>query len=124
MKSPLTTDKYILDDKGNPVPCYDFMKWAKWLEEAGEKRILKQTTTKQNYFVSTVFLALDHSFGGEIPILYESMVFDHNRVKVLKLPNGSTHNYHPDIYIERHADKESAYKGHEAILEMIKKGEI
>lgn len=47
------TEKYILNEQGNPVVERDLMKWAKWFEVAG----------------------LDHSFGGGPPILFKTMIF-------------------------------------------------
>lgn len=91
--------RYILDEQGNPVPEPDLLKWAKWFEEAGEKRRIAHDV-KGECSVSTVFIGLDHSFGGKSPLLYETMVF------------GSKE----DIQ-ERYATKEEALAGHKRILE-------
>ena len=48
------TDKYILDDQGNPMPEPDLHKWARWFEQ-GEFRIVAKTQVGK-YSVSTVFL--------------------------------------------------------------------
>lgn len=48
-------------------------KWAQWFEDV-ENRIVKQEAVGK-YFVSTVFLGIDHSIGGGRPILFETMVF-------------------------------------------------
>lgn len=65
------TDKYILDGH-NAVPCDDLMKWAKWIEKA-DRHVAQETRGEVR--VSTVFLGLDHSFGGPTPILFETMIF-------------------------------------------------
>ncbi len=90
--------RYILDEKGVPVPCEDLIVWGKWLERADSDRIVKQTT-RDKVKVSTVFLGLDHSFGlGEgPPILFETMIF------------GGEH----DDYQQRYATREEALMGHE-----------
>lgn len=54
------------------VPVGDFMEWAEWFDKA-DRRIKQETVGK--YFVSTVFLGLDHQFGGGAPLLFETMVF-------------------------------------------------
>jgi hypothetical protein len=70
--------KYILDERGEPVPCRDLFVWAKWLEEhftddSPTGRIVARTDFPGGW-VSTIFLMLDHSFGGPTPILWETMV--------------------------------------------------
>ncbi len=49
------------------------MTWARWYEN-GNNRIVAKTQLGHR-LVSTVFLALDHAFGGGPPILWETMVF-------------------------------------------------
>lgn len=69
-----TNDKYILDESGNPMPEPDLMKWAQWFQEAdGARHVAKDHIA--GYMVSTVFLGLDHSHGGPVPLLYETMIF-------------------------------------------------
>lgn len=56
-----------------------------WLSGPGEEcRIIKQNHVG-DIFISTVFLGLDHGFGSDIPILFETMVFggvyDQERVR-------------------------------------------
>jgi len=66
------SDKYILKNK-KPIPCKDLSKWAKWFEKADRK---VEKTEKDGIDVSTVFLGIDHRFGGEGgPLLFETMVF-------------------------------------------------
>lgn len=66
-------DKYILDDKGNPQPCNDLTEWAKWFE-ARKRHVADEKINGSR--VSTVFLALDHSFSNDgPPVLWETMVF-------------------------------------------------
>ena len=68
------TGKYILNDFGIAVPCPDLHKWAKWYEQNRES--VHKTDEVCGLRISTVFLALDHSFGTDgPPILWETMVF-------------------------------------------------
>jgi hypothetical protein len=67
------TGRYILDGK-TPVPCDDLMEWARWLETA-DRHVAK--TTVGQFWISTVFLGLDHRMGDDgPPLLFETMVFD------------------------------------------------
>ena len=77
-----TVGKYILDDKGNPVACFDLVKWAEWFEASqknGARAVAK--TSIGDITISTIFLAIDHSFVDKegLPLLYETMVFGGNR---------------------------------------------
>lgn len=66
---------YILvNDK---VKVVDLMTWANWFENPKNPgRITKQTVVNNIVRVSTVFLGLDHSWGGKKPVLWETMMFD------------------------------------------------
>jgi hypothetical protein len=66
--------RYILDDKGNPVPEPSLTKWAQWFEHFKLRWVAE--TTLGDTRISTVFLGTDHRFIGEgPPILWETMVF-------------------------------------------------
>ncbi len=53
--------------------------WAEWLErknkDGGRHDRHIASTKVKNLEVSTVFLGLDHSFGGKQPLLFETMIF-------------------------------------------------
>lgn len=68
------SDKYILDSWGEPVPTDDLLTWGVWFENSHNKRIVKQEYVGK-YWVSTVFLGLNHRFDNGPPILWETMVF-------------------------------------------------
>ena len=57
------TECYIFDGK-NVKPCEDFMTWARWYEKAD--RGIDETFIG-GYRVSTIFLGLNHAFGGGDP---------------------------------------------------------
>lgn len=64
---------FVLDDNRHPVACPDVLKWGLWYEQAD--RSVAYTTVKDGY-LSTVFLAIDHSFlPGAKPLLFETMLF-------------------------------------------------
>jgi len=62
---------YILIDR-LPV-AVDMMTWARWFENINNRRIGDDHIGKVH--VSTVFLGLDHNFGGGDPVLFETMIF-------------------------------------------------
>lgn len=62
---------YILDGH-TPVPEYDSMKWGQWYGQA-DRHVA--STHIGCLSLSTIFLGLDHSFGGERPVLFETMIF-------------------------------------------------
>lgn len=65
-------ETYVLDDQGNPVPEPDVLKWGRFFEKMQRHVAL---TEIQGARISTVFLGVDHSFGGGPPVLWETMVF-------------------------------------------------
>lgn len=109
---------YILNDKGEPEGIEDIKDWGAWMETS--KRSLKVTNVG-DYFVSTVFLGLDYSFGdSKKPILFETMVFEHaiRKEKVF----GKEMEYHEplDEYSARYHTKEEALTDHDRIVEAVK----
>lgn len=64
-------DRYILDGH-NPVPCPDLMEWGRWMQTAD--RQVDRTQVGESD-VSTVFLGIDHAFGNDGPVLFETLIF-------------------------------------------------
>ncbi len=56
-----------------PVPC-DFLTWARSFEDI-EARQIAIDVLDGAVTISTVFLGLDHGFGGGRPVLFETLVF-------------------------------------------------
>lgn len=65
------TDRYKLVGH-EPVPCPDLREWGRWYEKAN-RHVAKDEIGP--FFVSTVFLAFDHSWGDGPPLLFETMIF-------------------------------------------------
>ena len=63
--------KYILEGT-KTVECTNLIQWAESFEN--DNRIVAQTSIGK-VKVSTVFLGIDHSFGGDIPLLFETLIF-------------------------------------------------
>lgn len=65
--------KYILGADGRtPEPCEDVQVWAQWFESA-DRQVADDHVG--DIHVSTIFLGLDHSWSGTLPLLFETMVF-------------------------------------------------
>jgi hypothetical protein len=63
---------YTLKDK-TPVACEDMMEWGRWFQTSD--RQVKLDLFTPDVRVSTVFLGMDHSFNGDYPVLFETMIF-------------------------------------------------
>lgn len=65
--------KYLLDKDHNPYPVEDPIEWAKGFEP--ERKRVAENTVGQ-FWISTVFLGLDHNYGEDgPPLLFETMAF-------------------------------------------------
>ena len=92
--------KYILD--GTELVPVSLEEWAEWFEST--ERHLASTWIGR-YWVSTVFLGIDHRFFGEgPPIVFESMIFKGG---------------HHDINQTRYATWDEAMDGHDAMVENL-----
>jgi hypothetical protein len=90
---------YILKD-GEPVEV-DLLTWARSFGQA-DRRV---AFTKVNgYEVFTVFLGLDHSFGGGRPLLFETMVFGEGPMQG---------------QMDRYSTLEEAMHGHERMVATV-----
>lgn len=94
---------YVLAEDGKtPVECKDVIEWGRWTEGPGRKMKvvasdkLHISRHEEGVRVSTVFLGLDHSFGGGPVLLWETMIF------------GGKHN----DYQRRYATFDEAVLGH------------
>lgn len=67
---------YVLDEAGEPLAMPDTLAWAAWFE-THERTIAIDFATPDSFdvYVSTVFLGIDHAFGGGPPVLWETMIF-------------------------------------------------
>lgn len=112
--------RFILDEKGNPVPEPDLIKWAEWFEKQPKGRVIERTLVK-DHEVSTVFLALDYSFApGQKPVLFETMIFEKN-LSEHKFGKEKI-KYHQSLdYQERYHTKIEAMKGHKKAIAWLKK---
>ena len=98
--------KYILVDRV-AVPA-DLLRWAQWFETAD--RVVAQEEV-EGYFVSTVFLGIDHAWGDGERKLFETMVFT-------QAGKGD------ECYQDRYPTWERAELGHRDAVAQVKAGTI
>lgn len=105
---------YILVD-GKPVLEPDVLKWSDWYCQSSDAWCTGTPNDRQiardrigGRLVSTVFLAIDHSFGGTPPLLYETIVFEDES------------GCGDDEVCERYETREQALAGHKRIVEELK----
>lgn len=101
---------YILDNNHKPVHK-PVLESAKWMEDNPNRKVVGYDELTDfngdEVRVSTVFLGLDHAYGGGKPILWETMIFG---------------GENDQGYQERYASYEQAIEGHQKAINFIKKG--
>jgi len=101
---------YILKNK-KAHKCKDPIKWARCFENT-KNRIVKQDLLSNGYWVSTVFLGLDHNFASKgKPLIFETMIFD-------KLFKSDYSNLELDM--DRYSTWNQAINGHNKLLNKYK----
>lgn len=90
---------------GKKVKPVGLMEWAEWYETA-ERHVGNDKIGE--VFVSTVFLGIDHSFGGGKPLLFETMIFGGKR----------------NEYQERCSTYNEAVEMHKKALDLVKSDEV
>ena len=100
---------------GKPI---DMMTWAK-MQLPDFKRIAEDTIEVggRRWWVSTVWMGLDHNFGiAGPPLIFETMVFDADTTKVSVTDGGDW----SDLMMDRYATKEQALAGHRLICDAVR----
>lgn len=67
------------------------MTWARFMESP-ERTVGLTRLVEQGVVVSTVFLGLDHSFGGGPPLWFETMVFPEDSMREQEMDRCSTYD--------------------------------
>jgi len=79
-------------------------------------RVIKQETVGR-YWVSTVFLPINHGFKGLTRDLwFETMIFDNESTHEIEL-DGQMETFRDDVYQERYSTLEEARRGHAVAVE-------
>jgi hypothetical protein len=102
----------MLDEQHNVIRISHrrILEWEEWWKVVKNRRVAR--TVINNYLVSTVFLCIDHGFGGT-PQWFETMVFEQKE--------GEEECKH-DRWCWRYATWAEAEAGHHDVVELIKKG--
>lgn len=67
-------------------------------------------TESNGWLISTVWLGIDHNFGGSPPLIFETMVFR---------PSGDGSTSLDDVYCRRHYTEEQAMDGHISAMKWL-----
>ncbi len=92
------------DREGKPI---SMLEWAEDYER-GESRVVRQEQVG-DYFVSTVWMGLDHQFMDGPPLVYETMVFKDDA---------------SDLAMDRYSTMDEAIAGHEAMVKRVRAGDV
>jgi hypothetical protein len=100
---------YILIDR-RVVECADLMQWAKWFEMSRKDGSFRVAGTEVgDYWVSTVFLGLNHNWAlSGPPVLFETIVFSEKE------------DFGSDEQMARYCTYEEAERGHNRLVEMLR----
>lgn len=116
----MTNDQpHYMDRSGNAISMRDWVRLRHHLPNY----IHIRTEDVGPYFVSTVWLGLNHSFGFGPPMIYETMVFarEISHHEETETPWGTlpAFDYHKDFDQRRYSTEEQAVAGHEAVVNEI-----
>jgi hypothetical protein len=111
----------ILTEDGLVMPC-DLVTWARFLEE--KQRIIVQEDLAGGYFLSTVFLGLDHNHNLFGPGLwFETMLFRPSDGSV-NMITGRVMEQGKEAFMDRYSTLKQALEGHESAKRRFEKGEF
>ncbi len=96
----------------------DTLEWARNFEKGN--RVVRQTHLWNGYYVSTIFLGMDHSFGVGPPVIFETMIFfqpgDWNILAYIKKLLRRSVDKFEDLDMQRYSSEEGAAVGHELMV--------
>ena len=93
------------DRSGNPISMRQWLMLRLWDEQHGRAYIRVASDQIGDYWISTVWIGLDHGFGFPWPLIFETMVFKDS---------------HSDLDCERYSTEAKAIAGHMAMVEKVK----
>lgn len=113
------------DRQGNPMTFEDYLERMSPLTEQQRMDYKRVAQTQVGpYWISTVWLGLDHGFDGKKRIIFETMVFDRpeddNWVALNKVMDPSYSEF-AEIECQRYSTEEEALAGHAEIVEKYRK---
>lgn len=99
------SDYYVLDEKNQPKPATSD-EFGRFMRDNAIRKVVGRTELADGVQVSTVFLGLDHAWGGGRPLLFETLIFDGQY----------------DGHMWRYSTRDEAIVGHLAVLDAIRAG--
>jgi len=100
------------DRQGNPMTL---KQWANRLEGGIDEARVAETILPSGYWVSTVWLGLNHAFGSGPPLIFETMVFPCDK-------DGKVTSF-GEMDSDRYSTETEALAGHARISEKWANGE-
>jgi hypothetical protein len=85
------------DRQGKPMTMMD------WAQSLKSDRRVAETTLPNGYWISTVWLGLNHQFGSGPPLIFETMVFQ-------------SRDDLDEMDCDRYSTEAEALKGHEEMV--------
>lgn len=112
LAASLGTRHAVLTEDGDVMEC-DFLTWARWLEKNRSHRIIAQEKLEGGYFLSTVFLGLNHQYAPAAKALwFETMLFSPPTGQK-SIITGKEHSLGNECFCQRYATLAEALAGHE-----------
>lgn len=99
------TGYYVLDEKNQPKPA-TVEEFSRFMTEHSIRKVVGRTELADGVWVSTVFLGMDHAWGGGPPVLWETMIFEGEY----------------DQHMWRWSSREQAVAGHLEVLDAVRAG--
>ena len=108
-------DKYddAYDRQGNRITIEE---WGQLRKDRAN--IVVEQTQVGVFFVSTVWLGLNHSFGDEPPVIFETMVFEQGDDNWVGLRTMTDRDFSPwnELKVRLYSTEDDARRGHAAIV--------
>jgi hypothetical protein len=111
----------VLTEDGAVMEC-DLVTWGRWLELNRSHRIIAQEQLPGGYFLSTVFLGLNHGYGKN-PLWFETMIFE-KPTGEKSLITGKEQKLGPELFCERYTTLAQALAGHQSAREKFLAGRL
>jgi hypothetical protein len=95
--------------------------WIKNMEKVGklledrEYKVVGQDRVGR-FFVSTVWVGLNHNYGDGPPLIFETMVFDESKKQEYGIGDGKWTSLGEDVFTDRYSTEEGAKAGHVEVL--------
>lgn len=120
---------WVLDGRGIAIPERNSMKWAEWMLNPGNRCVAR--TELAGCTVSTIFLGIDCNFGNEMPVLFETMVFqnefssmeDAEKLQPIEFVGGGSDWVASSLWgcLRRYSLKGDAIRGHQEAVAGLEK---